>query len=237
VKERGAGAPADIFESEEAGLAALRASGTSLVVPEVLGRGSRWLALEWLEGERGDEEDLGIGLASLHRATAAAFGFSRRGYCGMTPQDNTWTARWPEVYRDRRLAPLIARIADRLAPLVRADLSRLLERVEALLGDDEPPALIHGDLWSGNWLPTARGPAVFDPAAHYAHRETELGMCTWFGGFSRRMYEAYESVFPLAPGWRERNPLYRLYHVLNHAVLFGESYDSTLAEIARRFSR
>ena len=100
----------------------------------------------------------------------------------------------------------------------------MIERLPSLVADGAPPALIHGDLWSGNALGSTRGPALVDPACAYADREAELGMMTLFGGFDRHCFAAYEEAFPLPAGWRERNGLYQLYHVLNHHALFGGHY-------------
>jgi fructosamine-3-kinase len=101
---------------------------------------------------------------------------------------------------------------------------------------DAPPALIHGDLWSGNVLATTRGPALVDPACAYADREMEFGISTLFGGLSARAMAAYEEAWPLPPGWRERNGLYQLYHLLNHALIFGGHYTGEARERARPYA-
>lgn len=112
----------------------------------------------------------------------------------------------------------------------------LLRAVAAAAGD-EPPALIHGDLWPGNVHVTAAGaPALVDPAAYFGHREAEFGMMLLFGGFGPEVFAAYEEAFPLPAGWRERAPLYTLYHVLNHFNLFGGGYALEARAIARRFA-
>jgi len=90
-------------------------------------------------------------------------------------------------------------------------------------------------LWSGNYLYTAGGPALIDPACYYADREMELGMMKLFGGFSSRVWEAYQEEYPLPDGWKERIPLYQLYHVLNHQLLFGVSYKQQALEIAKEY--
>ena len=97
------------------------------------------------------------------------------------------------------------------------------------------PSLIHGDLWSGNVLHTARGPALVDPACAYADREMEFGITTLFGGFDDRFFAAYEEAWPLPGGWRERNPLYQLYHLLNHFLIFGGAYGGEALSLARRY--
>jgi len=89
----------------------------------------------------------------------------------------------------------------------------------------EPPALLHGDLWSGNFMVTANGyAAIFDPAVYYGHREMDIGMTKLFGGFDQPFYDAYEEVYPLEKGWKQRLQLAQLYPILVHAILFGGHY-------------
>jgi fructosamine-3-kinase len=221
------------FTAESEGLAALGAAG-ALRVPRVLACGSTakdaFLALEWLErgpaGER-TEARLGQGLAALHRVTAAHFGFARDNFIGAARQANGQLASWPEFFRERRLRPQLARaVANGFGTLLGACGERLLEEIGALLaGHACAPSLLHGDLWGGNWLATADGePAIFDPAVYYGDRETDLAMTQLFGGFGARFYRAYEEAAPLPPGAALRRDLYNLYHVLNHANLFGGGY-------------
>lgn len=236
-------APADLFLREADGLAELARSGASLVVPRVLaarapaGGLPGFILLEHLEPGPRDDERLGRGLAELHRHAAPRFGFAGDSYCGSTRQANAWCESWPEFYAERRLRPLLAAIAERrgLARDERRVHDGLLARLPGLLGAGHQPSLIHGDLWSGNVLHTQRGPALVDPACAFAEREMELGMSTLFGGLSARAQAAYEEAWPLPAGWRERNPLYQLYHLLNHQLLFGGGYGAQALATARRF--
>jgi fructosamine-3-kinase len=242
-----ASAPADFFAREAEGLEALRAVGSPLVIPRVLavwpppGRpGPGLLALEWLEPAApgtGDWEAFGRALAALHAAPWPAFGWERDNYCGLTPQPGGWSRDWAAFYAERRIAPLVDRLAAQgaLAAADRAVFARLIARLPALLAHAPAPSLIHGDLWPGNFLASSRGPALVDPAAHCADAEAEWGMMSLFGGFPDRVRAAYEEARPLPAGWRERQPLYRLYHVLNHAALFGGGYLAQALAIARRF--
>lgn len=237
-----------LFTAEAAGLEAMRSSDTSLRIPAVVvaadaGAGAPgFLVTELLEtGSRGRRFDrhLGEGLAELHQRSAAAFGFGTDNYCGSTTQPNRWTSDWLTFYRDQRLGHQIrlATEAGLLDAGDRAACDRLQSRLHELIGEGEAPALIHGDLWSGNLMVCSDGtPALIDPAAYYGHREAELGMMTLFGGFSAAVYEAYEATWPLPAGWRARNPLYQLYHLLNHANLFGGGYTSQAMAIVRRFA-
>ena len=112
----------------------------------------------------------------------------------------------------------------------------MADRLPELLAHEARPALIHGDLWSGNVLATARGPALVDPACAACDREMELGITTLFGGFSERFFDAYEEALPLPGGWRDRNPLYQLYHLLNHHLIFGGHYGRQALALARRYA-
>jgi protein-ribulosamine 3-kinase len=226
-------AAAAMFEAEADGLAEL-AGARWLRVPRVLASGqcgaAAFLALEWLEaGPAGEasEERLGAGLAAQHRLTAREFGWRRDNTIGSTPQANGSLASWPEFFRERRLRPqLTLAVANGFGSLLEAPGERLLAGVEALLGTHRPAAsLLHGDLWGGNWLATAEGePAIFDPAVYYGDRETDVAMTCLFGGFGPRFYQTYGAAAPLPEGWELRRELYNLYHVLNHANLFGGGY-------------
>jgi fructosamine-3-kinase len=234
-----------MFQAEADGLAVLCSSGTSLVIPRVIAvddAAPAFLVLEYLEaGDRvGDfDEQIGRGLAELHRSTNHRFGFWGDNYCGATTQPNAWNGRWVDFYAASRLGhqARLASDAGRLAVGERAAIDRFITH----LGDwiDEPangPSLIHGDLWSGNLHRDSSGrPAIIDPAVYFAHREAELGMMTLFGGFSQRVFDAYHETLPLEPGWRDRNAIYRLYHVMNHLNLFGGGYHADVMAIVRRY--
>ncbi len=237
--------PPGLFRAEALGLVALRASGTPLTVPQVIAyeeAAPSFLVLEFLaEGPRQPdfEEQLGRGLAALHQATAPEFGFPEDNYCGATAQPNSWREAWVDFYSFARLGHQLG-LASRAGLLTRGETGRvghLIERLGEWLGEPvEGPALIHGDLWSGNLHTDGSGrPALIDPAAYYGHREAELGMMTLFGGFSNRTFRAYDEAFPLEPGWQERTPLYQLYHLMNHLNLFGTAYRDQVMAIVERF--
>lgn len=222
------------FEAESAGLKALREARTGLGVPNVIAASdderAAFLLLEYLPTvpRRTDfDARLGRGLAALHRCTDhRGYGFDIDTYCGTTVQTNTWRLDWAAFYAEQRLSPLLHRCAQRGmdTEILRMG-DALIRGLPGRLGEPEPSALIHGDLWSGNLHTTADGgPALIDPAAAFAHREAELGMMMLFGGFTDTVFRAYEEVYPLQDGWRERIPIYMLYHVLNHYVLFGGAY-------------
>jgi len=237
--------PPGFFRAEADGLTALRQSGTSLVIPRVIAYedvAPSFLLTEFLsEGRRQSDfdEQLGRGLAELHRTTAPQFGFAEDNYCGATPQPNAWRERWVDFYAHARLGYQLglASAGGLLAAVEIVRVRRLVERLGDWLNEPETgPALIHGDLWSGNLHTDCLGrPALIDPAAYYGHPEAELGMMTLFGGFSARTFAAYDEAFALEPGWRERNPLYQLYHLMNHLNLFGASYRAQVMAVVDRF--
>lgn len=233
-------AGADPFPAEAMGLRALQVPG-GVRVPEVLHLAPGALFLEWITFRTpppGFQRELGRRLATTHRKTADSFGFDLDHVIGSTPQKNTpqvpfhpgaWAAFWWEY----RLEPMIRRLPGPLASRFAA----LESRITALLdGTDEPPSILHGDLWSGNAACDESGaPVFFDPAAYYGRREADLSMTRMFGGFHADFYAAYHEAHPLQDGWSDRLDFYMLYHVLNHVVLFGNSYLAQAEQILKRF--
>jgi protein-ribulosamine 3-kinase len=231
------------FEAEAAGLAALERA-RALRVPRVLAVGetadSAFLALEWLESRPADahaERRLGAGLAVLHAQTAPRFGWQRDNTIGRTAQRNDWSDDWAEFFRDHRLRPQLTLAAHNgLAGRHAERGARLLESLPVLLAGHRPAAsLLHGDLWGGNWLADTDGePVIFDPAVYFGDREADVAMTRLFGGFSAAFYQAYEAVTPPSAGAALRAELYNLYHVLNHANLFGGGYARQAAAMIDR---
>ena len=231
--------PADalvLFEVEAEALAALHdhADEALLLVPRPLAvssiSGGAVLLMPWMDLEGSDQQTLGRGLALLHqhsgRVSPGRFGWDRDGFIGAGPQPGGWRERWGACFVDLRLRPQLALLGDCGCPP--DQLNRVLSELEARLDDHgAEPALVHGDLWGGNAgvLSDGRG-AIFDPAAWWADREVDLAMTSLFGGFSRQFREAYRTILPPRPGEADRVAIYNLYHLLNHANLFGGSYVS-----------
>jgi fructosamine-3-kinase len=236
------------YAAEAAGLRWLAAPGT-VRTPRVLELDDRYLALEWIEPGRLDAagaEELGRGLAGTHLAGAPCFG-------GLDGSDTDGPARfgslrlandptddWPSFYAERRLRPLaeIARERGALTAGGIAAVERVCERIADLTGPAEPPARLHGDLWSGNVLADAGGrPWLIDPSAYGGHREVDLAMLRLFGAPSERVFSAYRELAPLAAGWEGRVELYQLLPLLVHALLFGGSYRAAAERVALRYAR
>lgn len=228
--------PPDTFPVEARGLAWLAEAG-ALRVPAVLAVDQQFLALEFIHSGKprpSFDEELGRGLAALHRATPGALGLDHDNFIGRLPQSNQAAPRrgWAAFYRDRRLEPQLRRAdgAGLISPALRRDFDRLWNRLDELVGPEEPPARLHGDLWGGNLMCDASGaPCLIDPAVYGGHREMDLAMMRLFGGFRAAAFAAYHEAYPLAPGHAERVPLYQLYPLLVHVNLFGGSYTASVA--------
>lgn len=238
--KQNAAAPPAMFEREAEGLRAIRVADGPLV-PQPLLVGRDFLLLEDLRPaprRPGYWEALGQQLAVLHQHTSPEFGFDHDNFLGSTPQPNPRTGDGYRFFAEHRLG-YQARLAGQSGLLGEADVRRIDSIAERLpeLVPEQTASLIHGDLWSGNATAGPTGqPALIDPAAHYGWPEAELGMTALFGGFSAAFYDAYAAAHPLEPGWRDRLPLYNLYHLLNHLNLFGRGYLGQVQQVIRRFS-
>ncbi|MEI8252100.1 MAG: fructosamine kinase family protein [Synechococcus sp. ELA057] len=229
---------------EADGLAALAqaAAGSGLTIPAVLALerigDQALLLLEWLDlaagGTTADWWQLGASLARLHRASLerpcapgdrldGVYGWHRDNAIGRTPQANGWLGDWAEFVLQRRLEPQLRMLQQKGTPLRRGE--QLLERARQLLAGHQPePVLVHGDLWAGNASLTSAGGAVFDPAVYRGDREVDLAMAQLFGGFPPAFFSGYQQSWPLPADHGSRVSLYNLYHLLNHANLFGGGY-------------
>ncbi len=236
VAKRGAG-------MVDAEAASLRWLAGAVPVPAVLGQDAEWLVVEKVDTgapSRQAAERFGRDLAALHASGAPAFGSPPPGgsadaWIGSARMANVPGTDWPAWYAEYRVLPYLRRAAGTLGGSGVAVIERVCERIGELAGAAEPPARLHGDLWSGNVL-WGKDDRVWliDPAAHGGHRETDLAMLALFGcPLLDRVLAAYQEVTPLSDGWRERVPLHQLFPLLVHTELFGGGYAGQAVAAAR----
>lgn len=232
-----------MFEAEALGLELIRKTG-AINAPKVLYQDNAgdesFLLLEWIETRRHTpkaSETLGRSLALMHKNTALLFGLEHDNYMGSLAQSNKQHHSWTGFFIEERLQPMVRMAVDKqlLNANDAGDFERLYKNLPTLF-DEEPPALIHGDLWSGNYLVDVNEtPYLVDPAVSYGHREFDIAMTTLFGGFSDAFYRAYQEAFPLTDGWEDRLDLWNLYPLLVHLNLFGAGYLGEVRGCLRRY--
>jgi len=233
-----------MFEKEQWGIESLQKT-SSLPVPKVIATGVaeewQYLILEFIEpGTRSGLfwKKLGEQLAQLHRLTDAQFGLAYDNYIGSLVQHNAIHSSWPSFFEHQRLRPLIKtlELERRIDKTLLHSFDKLYPRLSEIF-PDEQPALLHGDLWSGNVICNNKGMAVvIDPAIYYGHREAELAFTKLFGGFESAFYESYAHHFPLEQGSQQRMGIYNLYPLLVHTILFGDSYLEQVKRIIKHFN-
>lgn len=241
ILKKRADAAAGFFEAEARGLALLR-DAQCLRVPKVWACAVHGIVLEDLgscrpgaaQWQRG-----GMLLARQHANHGPHFGLDHDGWCGDSPQDNTPDTDGWRFFAEQRLLPQARRARD--AGLLE---SRDGQAVETLCGrlreliPAQAPCLLHGDLWQANLHTCGDGElALIDAGAvHYGWHEAELAMLTLFGESPREFFAAYSEESDCAPDWRQRAPLYNLYHQLNHLNLFGRGYLAGVRRTLQRWS-
>jgi len=222
-----------MFEAEAAGLMEIHQSQTLRVpLPVCYGHNDHaaWLVLEYLNlsgGGRGNAADLGRQLAAMHRTTSQQFGWVRDNTIGQTLQINALSSDWVNFWRMQRIGFQLdmAKTNGHNGKLQKLGEQLLIDLDKFFPGAAPLPALLHGDLWSGNYAYDDSGsPVLFDPAVYYGDREADIAMTELFGGFPADFYSAYRYDYPLDSGYNIRKLVYNLYHILNHLNLFGSSY-------------
>ncbi|HVQ52581.1 MAG TPA: fructosamine kinase family protein [Mycobacterium sp.] len=236
--KRSAGAPKAFFACEAAGLQWLSTADGGVPCARVLAHDDTSLTLERLDdaaATRAAAVEFGQRLARTHDAGADAFGAAPDGWAGpgffgplQRPLPMSYSAidRWGSFYANERLAPMADLAAAGLDSVARDAVAAVMARCDAGDFDDgDPPARLHGDLWSGNVMWTSAGAVLIDPAAHGGHRETDLAMLALFGcPHFDAVIEGYQGQRPLRDGWRDRVGLHQIYPLLAHVVLFGGGY-------------
>ncbi|MFK7824718.1 MAG: fructosamine kinase family protein [Oligoflexales bacterium] len=203
--------------------------------PKVLTATPGLLVLEWIETQNPEKKsftNFAVQLAKLHKITNESYGFYENNYIGSLPQENPLVTHkkneWIGYFFHHRILTQV-QLAENQgyadASLLRS-LAKLESEIPRILENSlEPPSLVHGDLWSGNFMIGPMGAAyLIDPAVYYGHREVDLAMTQLFGGFPKSFYDAYAEEYPLQPGFEKRCRLYQIYYLLAHLNLFGPSY-------------
>ncbi len=235
----------DMFEKESAGLSLMRKTRT-VYVPEVIGTGKThshsFIIMEFIHsGMRKDSfwDDFGKNLAAMHGHSSKMFGLDHDNYMGSLVQSNNRHQNWYDFFILQRLEPQV-RLARNSGYLNQGHIDQFQRLYKELINiiPEEKPALVHGDLYSGNYLITDSGtPCILDPATAYNHREVDIAMSTLFGLFDDRFYSSYNEESPMHPGWEQRIDIYNLYPLLVHVNLFGMAYLSSVERITRKFSQ
>ncbi|NAS11023.1 fructosamine kinase family protein [Poritiphilus flavus] len=232
-----------VLSSERAGLEAIKESGT-VATPEVMGFGLSdeyaFLILEYIQAKRPEASEMrlfGTQLAKLHLTPSKFFGWDTDNFIGRLPQSNKKSKDWVAFYLGERLMPQLnmARDHNLLSEREIPSEDRMRSALERLLGGISP-VLIHGDLWSGNYLISEDGvPYLIDPSVYYGHGEVDLAMSRLFGGFGPEFYQGYHEIHALKEGQAQRQDLYQLYYLLVHLNLFGRSYYHSVAGILKKY--
>lgn len=235
------GPAGDSFKCEANGLKEL-AKADVLPVARVISYGPNFITTEYIASTRPSEDffnKFGKGLAQLHKYKQPEYGFYENNFIGATPQLNIPSEgekhNWAQFFFNKRLLPqyLLLEDSEKVTERIKIGFAKLEREIDSLLSgaESEGASLLHGDLWSGNYICNTRDQAVLiDPAVYYGHREADLAMTRLFGYFPPDFYSAYNSEYPLMDGWQEREKIYQLYHLMNHLNLFGKSY---LVEVER----
>ncbi len=233
----------NILAKEADGLRLLRKS-TFVKVPQTYGHGRiadyNFLLSEFIPSSRQQLdywENMGLGLAQLHLTASRQFGLDSDNYIAALHQKNDQSENWTDFFIHQRLEPMLGKAYfDRLIPLdFLKKFQAIYDKLDSIF-PKEKPALLHGDLWSGNVICDAEGqPCFIDPAIYYGHREMDLAFSRLFGGFDSRFYEAYESIVPLEPDFESRIGIYNLYPLLVHLNLFGTAYLPGIEKIVKYF--
>lgn len=242
---------ASFFTAEAAGIHAIAQTNT-IGTPHILCTGTdesgncSFLLMEFLDsGSRIAEfwETFAHQLAKLHQADTrefvqgGRFGFGQDNFIGATAQINTAYDGWVSFFRDCRLKPQFQRAAAYFSRTDDRKIDRLLERLDDILVEPSHPSLLHGDLWSGNFITGSDGRAwLIDPAAYVGHAEADIAMTELFGGYPAAFYAAYKEAAPLQLGYEDRRDLYNLYHLLNHLNLFGQTYLPSVKRILHTYT-
>lgn len=253
VKFNNAARYPNMYASEAFSLDALSAT-KAVNVPTVLNQGEvedmTFLVLAYIEPKPASTkalEQLGHDLAEMHlvsrtrrdamprvsTSATAQFGWPHHNYIGSLKQQNSWCNDWFEFYESQRVIPLCIALVEEEV-FTKKDVDQAKRFLDAMRNQIpiELPSMLHGDLWSGNFLVDVNDvPYLIDPASYYGHREMDIALTQLFGGFGKEFIIAYNETFPLVDGWKQRLNYFQLYPLLVHAVIFGGSYINSVRNI------
>ncbi|MEP0987708.1 fructosamine kinase family protein [Ekhidna sp.] len=234
----------EMFKTESTGLTLLDKL-SPISSPHVFGLGKidekSYLLTSWIEKgipESGFWENFGKSLAIQHKESSRLFGLDHNNFIGSLKQSNRQHTKWTDFFINERLTPQInlASSSNLIDTSIQSKFDKLFQKLENLI-PTEKPSFLHGDLWSGNFIISDEGKAaIYDPAVHYGHRETELAFTHLFGGFSPDFYKYYNEEYPIEPGFDDRIEIHNLYPLLVHVNLFGNSYLTGIIQTLNRFT-
>ena len=243
LKVNSADMPPDFFLAEAEGLKRIRKTG-AIAVPDVIAHGKAgreiFLILDWINSAGRDNSQylLEQQLAKMYTHKAENFGLDHDNYIGSLGQKNQWNISWYEFFVTRRLEPQLKLAVDKnlISSPVKDGIITMLTKLQTLF-PPEPPSLVHGDLWSGNYIIDTLGtPFLIDPAVYFGNREMDIAMSTLFGGFTADFFQGYNDEFPLQSGWQDRLDIWNLYPLLIHLNLFGAAYLASINATLKKFS-
>ncbi|MCP5062707.1 MAG: fructosamine kinase family protein [Ignavibacteriae bacterium] len=233
----------EIHRTEANGLKEL-AKANAIRIPQVIHHDDSILVLEYIQSAnqvKNFSVIFGRQFAELHKYTSDKFGFYEDNFCGSTTQKNLpQKSNWAEFYLENRLL-FQYKLAEQngyVSPEMQHTFHHLEKEIHNIIGgSEEEPSLLHGDLWSGNYMTDEKGmPCLIDPAVYYGHREADLAMTKLFGNFGSTFYSSYQETFPLHEGWEFRENIYKLYHIFNHLNIFGEGYYSQVIDLMESYT-
>jgi len=233
----------ELFEKEALGLELLRGAQVIRIPNEfAVGefQGDSFLILEYIQSSSPQNnfwEQFGAQMAKLHQHTSEQFGLDHNNYIGSLNQQNSQYDEWVNFFIHERLEPQVelAKRNNQIDNLTINQFEKLFERLNEIF-PQEKPSLLHGDLWSGNFMVDEKGmPVIMDPAVYFGHREMDIAMTQLFGGFDASFYDSYNAIFPLQKGWKDRIEICNLYPLMVHVNLFGGSYLSQVKQVLMKF--
>lgn len=233
----------DMFKAEAEGLKAISNTKTistpKIIVSDNFANES-FLLMEYVDSKSGNSDNMelfGMQLAQLHQVTTGSFGFDHNNFIGSLNQSNKKHRFWNDFYIEERLNPQLSlSLSKGLLSNSEIPKSELMKTRCYPYFKDIKPSLLHGDLWSGNYLISMNGnPYLIDPATYFGHSEVDIAMSKLFGGFGATFYESYHNIIPKDECTDNRIELYQLYYLLVHLNLFGSSYYRSVKAILNKY--